>query len=268
MIGRWVVDTERAAGPRSGWSQPPPCAAAPGAYATVVEAVREGYLLHYAESRLLPDLDPDLRLLIGDHLYARGIEQLAGLGDRLAVNELSDLISLAAQIDASARPSSAPAEAAWLGSAVVIATGASAAHERAKATLRASGDARPLWRAAAEAPTRAGISGSLAEAVDAVADSPPTLLIQTTRTARATAAPTSAPARDAPEMSGRYFEGESRRAARSSRSAARPLARAAGAVIILPALGFAIAPIFDEPGRTGRRSACAATSCPTHTSRA
>ena len=74
-----------AAGPR--------CAEAPESYATVVEAVREGYLLHYGRSRLLPELDPDLRLLIGDHLYARGIERLAGLGDRLAVDELSDLIS-------------------------------------------------------------------------------------------------------------------------------------------------------------------------------
>ncbi|MDQ3103020.1 MAG: hypothetical protein M3Q53_04185 [Actinomycetota bacterium] len=150
----------------------PRCAARPSEYATVVEAVREGYLLHYGEPRLLPGLDPDLRLLIGDYLYARGIEQLAGLGDLLAVNELSDLISLAAQIDASARPSSAPAEAAWLASAVVIATGADAAHERAKATLRTSGDARPLWRTAEDTAARAGISESLAQAVDAVGFSP------------------------------------------------------------------------------------------------
>lgn len=172
MIAPHVIDPEAppvhgplaACGPR--------CAARPSEYATVVEAVREGYLLHYGEPRLLPGLDPDLRLLIGDYLYARGIEQLAGLGDLLAVNELSDLISLAAQIDASARPSSAPAEAAWLASAVVIATGADAAHERAKATLRTSGDARPLWRTAEDTAARAGISESLAQAVDAVGFSP------------------------------------------------------------------------------------------------
>ena len=59
-----------AAGPR--------CAADPGAYAAVVELVREGYLCHYREPRLLGRLDADLRLLVGDHLYARGIERLAG----------------------------------------------------------------------------------------------------------------------------------------------------------------------------------------------
>ena len=75
-----------AAGPR--------CAEAPAAYAAVIESVREGYLLHYGEPRLLAALDPDLRLLIGDHLYARGIERLVALGDTLAVRELSDVISL------------------------------------------------------------------------------------------------------------------------------------------------------------------------------
>lgn len=172
MIAPHVIDSDAppvhgilaAAGPRS--------APRPGEYATVVEAVREGYLLHYGEPRLLPGLEPDLRLLIGDFLYARGIEQLAGLGDRLAVDELSDLISLAAQIDASARPSLAAAEAAWLASAVAIATGTSDAHERAKATLRTAGDARPLWVAAEEAAAFAGISDPLAEAAEAVGFSP------------------------------------------------------------------------------------------------
>jgi hypothetical protein len=149
-----------AAGPR--------CAEAPGAYATVVEAVREGYLLHYGRSRLLPELDPDLRLLIGDHLYARGIEQLAGLGDRLAVNELSDLISITAQLDAADAPSRESAEIAWLASAIAIAVGASDAHERAKACLRAAGDARPLWHAAEEGARLAGLSDRLAMASEAV----------------------------------------------------------------------------------------------------
>ncbi len=149
-----------AAGPR--------CAEAPGSYATVVEAVREGYLLHYGQSRLLPELDPDLRLLIGDHLYARGIEQLAGLGDRLAVNELSDLISITAQLDAADAPSRESAEIAWLASAVAIAVGASAAHERAKAALRATGDAQPLWNAAQEGARIAGLSDRLTMASEAV----------------------------------------------------------------------------------------------------
>ena len=149
-----------AAGPR--------CAEQPEAYATVVEAVREGSLLHYGEPRLLPELDPDLRLLIGDHMYARGIEQLAGLDDRLAVNELSDLISLSAQLDAAAAPSREPAEIAWLASAIAIAVGASEAHERAKAALRASGDAQPLWNAALDGARAGGLSDRLTAASEAV----------------------------------------------------------------------------------------------------
>ena len=47
-----------------------------GKYAAVIEAVREGYLLHYGESRLLAGHDQDLALLAGDYLYARGIERL------------------------------------------------------------------------------------------------------------------------------------------------------------------------------------------------
>ncbi len=68
-------------------------AASPGAYSMVVEAVREGYLLHYGEPRLLAGHDPDLGLLAGDYLYALGIERLAALGDTEAVLVLADLIS-------------------------------------------------------------------------------------------------------------------------------------------------------------------------------
>ena len=63
----------------------------------MVEAVREGYLLHYGEPRMLAGHDPDLALLAGDYLYALGLERLAALGDPEAVRELSDLISLCAQ---------------------------------------------------------------------------------------------------------------------------------------------------------------------------
>jgi len=41
-------------------------AEAPDEYALVMEAVREGYLLHYGESRLLEGHDDDLGLLAGD----------------------------------------------------------------------------------------------------------------------------------------------------------------------------------------------------------
>ena len=56
-----------------------------GEYALVIEAVREGYLLHYGEPRLLTGHDADLALLAGDYLYALGLDRLAALGDTRAV---------------------------------------------------------------------------------------------------------------------------------------------------------------------------------------
>jgi len=75
-----------------------PGAAAPAEYALVVEAVREGYLLHYEEPRLLAGHDSDLALLAGDYLYALGLDRLASLGDTRAVALLSDLISQCARL--------------------------------------------------------------------------------------------------------------------------------------------------------------------------
>jgi hypothetical protein len=92
--------TRAAAGPRA--------AAAPGEYAVVVEAVREGYLLHYGEPRLLAGHDADLGLLAGDYLYALGLDRLAALGDTDAVAVLSDLISHCAQLHTEGRESEVP----------------------------------------------------------------------------------------------------------------------------------------------------------------
>lgn len=78
----------------------PGAAAAPAEYALVVEAVREGYLLHYEEPRLLRGHDPDLALLAGDYLYALGLDRLAALDDARAVKILSDLISACARLQA------------------------------------------------------------------------------------------------------------------------------------------------------------------------
>lgn len=71
-----------------------------GEYALVVEAVREGYLLHYGQSRLLAGHDSDLALLAGDYLYALGLDRLASLGDTRAVAILADLISECARLHA------------------------------------------------------------------------------------------------------------------------------------------------------------------------
>lgn len=94
-----VLGQLAAAGPRG--------AAAPGEYALVVEAVHEGYLLHYGEPRLLAGHDADLALLAGDYLYALGLDRLARLGDERAVAILSDLISRCAQLHAEGEATSA-----------------------------------------------------------------------------------------------------------------------------------------------------------------
>src|SRR4249920_353018 len=78
----------------------PRAAEAPDEYTVLVEAIREGYLLHYEEPRLIDGADGDLRLLAGDYLYALGLEKLAARGDLDAVRELADLISLPAQSQA------------------------------------------------------------------------------------------------------------------------------------------------------------------------
>jgi len=72
-------------------------------YALVFEAVREGYLLHYGEPRLMAGHDADLGLLAGDYLYALGLDRLAALGDTEAVAALSELIAKCAQLHAEGR---------------------------------------------------------------------------------------------------------------------------------------------------------------------
>jgi hypothetical protein len=103
-------------------------------YALLVEAIREGYLLHYAMGRVVRPEDPDLSLLAGDRLYALGLARLAELGDLEAVAELADVISLAAQAHAEGDPERATA--VWEAGVRAVATGKTADHEAAKASWR------------------------------------------------------------------------------------------------------------------------------------
>jgi len=89
--------------------------------AFVVEAIREGWLLHYGEPRVLADAEPDLRLLAGDRLYALGLARLAELGDLEGVAVLADLISLTAQLHAEDRGAEAPG--AWEAAAAAVGHG-------------------------------------------------------------------------------------------------------------------------------------------------
>jgi hypothetical protein len=150
-----------AAGPRA--------AEAPGEYALLVEAIREGYLLHYGEPRVVLADDPDLRLLAGDYLYARGLERLAVLGDLEAVWEFSDLISLSAQLHAEPARTDA-ADVLWLASIVAVAAGAGEEHEHAKEMLRdeAPEATTALRDASHRAAAQAGLEGHLAVAVESI----------------------------------------------------------------------------------------------------
>jgi hypothetical protein len=145
---------------------------APGEYTFLVEAIREGYLLHYETPRLIDGADEDLRLLAGDYLYALGLERLAARGDLDAVRELADLISLAAQIHAEngAGPGGERIAALWLASTVAVGAGANRRHERAKEALRQDqADATDrLLRSATETARRAGMGDALAVAADSI----------------------------------------------------------------------------------------------------
>ena len=89
--------------PSRAWDQD-----AGGAYQPVIEAVREGYLLHYEEPRLLAGHDDDLGVLAGDYLYALGIQRLAALGDWDAVLALANLIGDCAERHSEGREDEVP----------------------------------------------------------------------------------------------------------------------------------------------------------------
>jgi hypothetical protein len=143
-------------------------AEAPGQYAQVVESVREGYLLHYGDPRLLRPDDPDLALLAGDYLYARGIERLATLGDTEAVRELGDLISLSAECHAEGRLEVVPP--LWLAATLAVGSGADSAHEAAKDEARALAPtaARRVWEVARERAALLGVGEALSRAAEGI----------------------------------------------------------------------------------------------------
>jgi hypothetical protein len=110
-------------------------------YELLVEAIREGYLLHYGAARVVATDDPDLALLAGDRLYALGLARLAELGDLEAVGVLADVISLCAQAHASANPQLA--EAVWEAGAAAVGWGAGPPWDEAAGRARA-GDAEAV----------------------------------------------------------------------------------------------------------------------------
>jgi hypothetical protein len=141
-------------------------------YTVLVEAIREGYLLHYERPRLIEGADDDLRLLAGDYLYALGLERLAARGDLDAVSELADLISLSAQVHAENGDGAAGelAGALWLASAVAVGAGSTPEHEQAKEAVRGGEPdaADRLLRSATKTAHSTGMSDALAVAADSI----------------------------------------------------------------------------------------------------
>lgn len=185
VISPYVRDSDEEAAIGALAASGPRAADAREEYTLLVEAIREGYLLHYETPRLIDGADGDLRLLAGDYLYALGLERLATRGDLDAVRELADLISLVAQVHAengdgsagiervaprSARSPLASIAALWLASTVAVGAGTNPKHRRAKEALRHDQPdaADLLLRNAAETARRNGMGDALALAADSI----------------------------------------------------------------------------------------------------
>jgi hypothetical protein len=131
--GRPGVAQIAATGPRA--------SSAPEEYELLLEMIFEGVLLHYGPGRVVRTEDADLALLVGDQLYALGLERLAALDDLAAVAELADVISLVAQAHAAGDPELA--DAVWEAGVAAVGWGGGEAFEEAKQLARA-GDQRAL----------------------------------------------------------------------------------------------------------------------------
>jgi hypothetical protein len=121
---------EQGASPASVAAEGPRAVGRREEYELLVEAIYEGYLLHYGAPRVMHVPEADLRLLAGDQLYAIGLARLVELGDMLAVAELADTITLSAL--AQGGGDSELAAAVWAAGARAVGWGPSDSHSRAK----------------------------------------------------------------------------------------------------------------------------------------
>jgi hypothetical protein len=148
--GRRETGGARASSPASIAAQGPRAAGRREEYELLVEAIYEGYLLHYGAPRVVQVPEADLRLLAGDQLYAIGLARLVELGDTLAVAELADTITLSALAQGAGRRKLA--DAVWAAGARAVGWGPSEAHRRAKELVLAGApDAFEAMRTSATA---------------------------------------------------------------------------------------------------------------------
>jgi hypothetical protein len=154
----------------------PRTSAAAAEYALVVEAIREGYLLHYGLPRLLRGQDRDLSLLAGDYLYALGLARLSALDDLPAVRALSDLISRCAQVHGEGSDGELTermAGALWLATVVAIARGSAEADlDRQVADVLPGGDPASLLASALDSANQAGLGDHIATAAESIGFQP------------------------------------------------------------------------------------------------
>ena len=135
-----------AAGPRAAGRR--------GEYELLIEAIYEGYLLHYGTPRVVRVAEADLGLLAGDQLYAIGLARLVALGDTAAVAELADTITLSALSQGAGCKELAGA--VWTAGARAVGWGPSEAHRWAKDLLLAvAPEAIEAMRTSARAPAGA-----------------------------------------------------------------------------------------------------------------
>jgi hypothetical protein len=113
-------------------------------YALGLETIYEGYLLHYGRPRLFAPADADTALLLGDYLYAHGLVRIAAEDSVDAVNDLAELISLSAQLQAEGADGDG---SLWAATAALLGAGEL---EPARSALRLRGDDAPLEALARE----------------------------------------------------------------------------------------------------------------------
>jgi hypothetical protein len=140
------------AGPAQLAASGPRAAGHAAEYELLVEAIYEGYLLHYGAPRLLHPPEADLGLLAGDQLYALGLARLVALEDLQAVAELADVITLTALAHGAGRDDLA--SAIWLAGARAVGWGPSERHRQAKTLARAGEPAALEAMSAAAEPGR------------------------------------------------------------------------------------------------------------------
>ncbi len=127
-------------------------------FALGLETIYEGYLLHYGRPRLFTTADGDNALLLGDYLYAHGLVRIAAFEEVAAIADLSELISLCAQLRA--EDASGDADAAiWAATAALLGQGRLGT---ARDALRLDGDAEPLLALVRAAVGEARLEGCLA----------------------------------------------------------------------------------------------------------